>query len=62
MVSSLQNTCSSKLFSPTIRASVRIAEFDLKKTTIFKVVIVKKVKIFDLLVLTFKVPNFFKYL
>jgi len=35
-----------------------IAEFDLK-TRIFVVlhVIVQKVKIFDLLVLTFKVPN-----
>jgi len=55
MAASVQNRSSH--FSPTIRANIMIAEFDFKNDFFFKVLIVKEVKIFDLLVLTFKVPN-----
>jgi len=40
---------------------VPIAEFDIKKE-FFKVLIVQKGKICDLLVLTFKLPNLWEYL
>ena len=51
----------SRHFSPTIRASVRIAEFPFKNVFL-KSPKVQKVKIFDLLVLTFKVLNLSEYL
>src|SRR6218665_2948966 len=57
MIASVQNR--SRHFSPTIRANVRNTEFDFKAITL-KVLIVKTVKIFDLLVLTFKVPIFIR--
>jgi len=50
MVASVENR--SRHCSPTIRANIKIAEIDFKK-----VLLVQKVNIFDLLVLTFKVPN-----
>jgi len=58
MVASVQNR--SRHFSVTIRANVNITGFVFKKEffkVFFKVLIVQIVKIFDLLVLTFKISN-----
>jgi len=48
-----------------IRASVRITEFDFKQTNLKKVLIcpiAQKIKLFDLLVFTFKDPNLWEFL